>query len=1577
MYFVANSSRVQTFIAKRATEILSSTLGTEVNIERAEFRFFTKIVLHNVLVRDMEQDTLLYTKELKARINFIDPIENRYYLADLHLDELKLHFKKRAGEKDYNYAFLTLGSKDKKKQNSEVPDFRLGVFSINDLEFLDYNAEKRQQLKFNSKYTSVSSKKIDLQNNLIHIDALVMEKGVFDLIKFGIQDSSTTDSVLSTSTVWNPKEWDIRIGHTMLSNSTFHYQKTGYSSDREGIDYNNILVEQIDMDLVNTYLDCDSIKSRIENLSAKEQSGFIIEKLQSDATIAPNKMVFENLKLITPNSSINDYYAMHYNSLGDFKDYVNNVRMEGNFNNAKIAVEDINYFAKALDKIDHNTLFLTGKITGSVSKLRGKKLNLRFAPESFFEGNISLTGLPNFQETFIQLDINKSEGNFDDIYQFYPSMNPAVKRLANLGDISFRGEFVGFPKDFVAEGFIISDIGFIESDINLKLRDDDKNSSYSGKLKASDFNLGKWLNQEEQFGQISFSAEVKGKGLKLDNMDAKLKGEIEELGILDYNYNNINVDGSLQKRLFEGKLTAQDPNLKLAFDGLVNFKEKTPKLSFKASVESANLQALKLTEQNYVFGTELKLDITGIDIDDFNGSGSIYNTKIYTETDSFNLDSLQLTAKQMDEQSRHIGIKSDLVDANFNGYFSFRELPKALKDFARFYLVKYSKEEEKEQYINQSEQLFTFDVKIKDSKNFTSLFWPAFKNVRNGNINGRFSSYNNTLIVNSEIENILLYNSDLRNFKLKTTSSSNKFQISTSIDSLLRRDSLISESIILNTDLKEDSIQFNLGIQSTDNPNHLVLNGNFQSDLKSLKGGFNNSEIMLLNQPWTIDEHNLIEFKEGYLNISNLQLSNKDHLLKINTELMEDSVVNLNASLENFPLNEISDILQKVTRYRFQGIANGRVEVQDLFGKRQLQSSLDIQTLQINEYPIGDLKTRITYGHNSELVNIDGSLDGDGSDVILSGHYNLASVKDKLNLIFRIRKFNLENTSPFLENIVTRPTGNISGNIFVYGPLEKPILSGKLKGEDVAAKVNYLNVRYNIPNISADLSDDRISFDNFIVYDEDKNIAHGKGKIRHDYLKNFFLDFNISTDRFKFLNTKSNQNQSFYGAAYGQGYVMIAGDLKNIDFYINATTLKETNLSVSVSETKEVEQYSFYRFVNNKEDKKKPKKDFVAKRSPISVNMDLDITETADLNLILDYEEGDIIQGNGNGKVKITLDNYNDLNIAGKYEITQGDYLFSLQNLISKKFKMESGSSITWLGDPSDAALDIKAVYKLRTSPYDLIEDAVVADTDLESAARSRVPTYLYLLIGGTLEDPRINFDIKVPDADQAIKSTLDSKLQLVKLDPNELNKQVVALLVLNRFVPVYPLGSNTNNTVLEGVNNTVSEFLSNQLSLYLSDWISQFITEVQLDINFRNYQTELSDNGTGGTLPGEDEFQNRRELQLALTKSFLNNRLTIDIGGNFDFGQENQNASTQNNTDATNVTGDFEIQYGLTKDNRLRLKAFRKSEYDIFNERNRNKTGLGIIYRREFDNVKDLLKFIRRKRESKQEKQEQIESDK
>jgi hypothetical protein len=213
----------------------------------------------------------------------------------------------------------------------------------------------------------------------------------------------------------------------------------------------------------------------------------------------------------------------------------------------------------------------------------------------------------------------------------------------------------------------------------------------------------------------------------------------------------------------------------------------------------------------------------------------------------------------------------------------------------------------------------------------------------------------------------------------------------------------------------------------------------------------------------------------------------------------------------------------------------------------------------------------------------------------------------------------------------------------------------------------------------------------------------------------------------------------------------------------------------------------------------------------------------------------------------------------------------------------------------------------------------------------------------------------------------VDNRLQIIRSNETEMYKQVFGLLMLNRFLPP---GNTINNSVGGsdiggGVANTVGEFLSSQLSRYLNNFVSNFVND--LDINFRYRQ--YSQQAAAGAQAADEGADTRRELQLALTKRFFNDRFSVSAGGNVDFGNTTVTDNTGNGISrvaTANVAGDFQLEYKLTKDGRWRAKAFNRTDYDNFNLRNRNRTGVGITYRKDFDTAKELFTFPKRKKKSK-----------
>jgi hypothetical protein len=306
--------------------------------------------------------------------------------------------------------------------------------------------------------------------------------------------------------------------------------------------------------------------------------------------------------------------------------------------------------------------------------------------------------------------------------------------------------------------------------------------------------------------------------------------------------------------------------------------------------------------------------------------------------------------------------------------------------------------------------------------------------------------------------------------------------------------------------------------------------------------------------------------------------------------------------------------------------------------------------------------------------------------------------------------------------------------------------------------------------------------------------------------------------------------------------------------------------------------------------------------------------------------------------LEFSLDEGGKTSLVGKYRINDGGYHLTINDFIKKNFTIAKGSSVTWSGDVTDPYVDIKAVYKIKASPVDLVQDQLTGADQLERNKYRTLMTFLVdLKMVGFVSTPEISFDIEQPANERgALNGAVNAKLSQLRGDESQLNKQVFALLTLNRFISEDPLESNGAG----GLSSTSRASASRILTQQLSNLSEKYVKGVDLNLGVNSYE----DYSTG-------QEEGRTQLQLGVSKTLLNDKVTVQVGGNVDIEGEK---AKQNN--ASDVAGNISIEYKLTDDGRYKLKGFRENEYENPIEGELTKTGFGIIYRRNYNKLKELF---------------------
>lgn len=456
------------------------------------------------------------------------------------------------------------------------------------------------------------------------------------------------------------------------------------------------------------------------------------------------------------------------------------------------------------------------------------------------------------------------------------------------------------------------------------------------------------------------------------------------------------------------------------------------------------------------------------------------------------------------------------------------------------------------------------------------------------------------------------------------------------------------------------------------------------------------------------------------------------------------------------------------------------------------------------------------------------------------------------------------------------------------------------------------------------------------------------GVIYHEGFKDMYLNINrIVMDRFLALNTTLKDNSLYYGRAFvstldtskclrvtgGLEHLKISGELSTDVGVYSLGNLSidndrtQTVLNLPLGSSNEVSEKSYIRFVKDTMDLKKTIK---ADLSGIEMDVLFKLRENTNrFRVIFDEKSGDIIDAKTKGEVRMTINSIDEtFEMNGGVEVIDGNYLFTAENIIKKRFLLQKGGTITWDGDPVAAKLNLSAAYYTRAPAKDLN----IGTTEATNFNRL-LPVAVIMNMTGNLSAPAFRTDIEFPGLDVGNTSELSLRLNRLKaqwnLNEQERNQQVFSLLVLNRFVTPSDIPQTNNNIDPSFVAaSTGIELLSNELSL----WLSQLTPE--MDIRIALGQQKLL-----------------RDADITLGKNFFSNRVRLERTGTL----FNPNDPTSNRISAGNLT----LRVRLDNLDRFNLEFFnRVDNFNSFSGTN-NIQGVGLFYRQSFDKPSELWSFL------------------
>ncbi|MDR3339797.1 MAG: translocation/assembly module TamB domain-containing protein [Candidatus Symbiothrix sp.] len=1347
---------------------------------------------------------------------------------------------------------------------------------------------------------------------------------------FAKQDTTQTDNSI-----------DLQINTLSLRSGVFSYCIKSVPQIPDKFNAKNILLKDIFSKIhIHTVTD-KNLAIQVNKLGFKEQSGFQVKNIAFDLTADRDSAFINKLSLNLDKSSLSfsdisaDYSQINAKGKG-----LKNTILQFRLMNSGIVLNELTAFVPAFSQFE-DKINIEGDFSGNPDAIVIKNLYCRYYNRLMIRANANIRNLfdANPDAIFISGAVEESffspEGLERIINNFSKkpfSLPASVKQMENAG---FSGEINGFLNHLETSGILNTGIGNIVANVTIGK---DKTQFIKGQISSESLRLNKLLN-DEKYGEIVFDIHLDAKQTEAKKFSGIVDGNVEKFVYKGYTYNNLNVDGEFSENSFQGLLDLDSSEGKIQAKGLFDFNGENAEFKFTAKATDLQLDKLNLTQKftNPLLSFDLNADFTGNNPDNLLGLISLTDLQFSSDKGSYFLDSLLLRTTQS-EQEKILSIHSEIMRGEIRGNYAFSTVLPAIKRTFAAYLP--SLFEPGLPDNKNTENSFTVDITIGDMTAFSTILALPFSLKNQTRIIGEYSDSKDIFNLKVDIPEVKIAGSTIELGRI-TLQKEKKFALLAIEGTQLQK--------------KNDRIGFNVRMEASNNVVNTSFNwvGNSQKykgkiDLSALFSKKNHSalqteiaihrsELVFNDSVWTLHPAVLL-IDSSSIKIDHLQAGHEEQYIKINGAVSHNPQETLAVELNKMDLEYIFKSLN-IKSLEFGGLATGYVNAQDIYHTKKLYTHLAVNDFAFNNVVFGDLNLSGNWDDVNQGVMMNGYVyQDDSTDVRISGI--IYPVKEELSIHFDARNTNAAFLRKYLNSVTQNLTGSFSGHLHLFGNLNKPTIEGDAFAKNCRFGIEYLNTYYSFTD-SVKCFPDEIRIKNVSLFDEKGKAALVNGYVRHHLFDDFRFSANIAFDNFMVFNATKTKNPMFYGTAYGNGTATISGteDLVNIDVSMQNTD--NTRMVLNFMDEPDVMDYDFIRFIPPKVDPVKNKDKITPViftpvnlnntfKTEIRLNLLLNATAQASLEIVTDPLSGDKISGYGTGNMQIQYGTKTPLKVLGNYAIERGKYNFSLQKVVFRNFDIQEGSSVTFTGDPYNAEMDIRANYTVSANLGDLDQQL------LEQSARNNIPVNCILQLTGPLVRPSISFDLDLPAATSELNRQVKSYIRTEDM----MNRQIVYLLVLGRFYtsPEYTREDSRFNNDLSLLTSTLSAQVSNMLGL-LSDKL--------VGIKFHQaYEGE----------------QTSTEVEVLLSSQLLNNRLIIN--GNFGYLDN----PYLNNGDQKNIplVGDFDLEYKLTESGEIRLKG-----YNHYNYRNyesfysmtpysmtpKMTQGVGILFRKNFNHFSDLLR--------------------
>ncbi|MBM3413541.1 MAG: hypothetical protein FJY16_01150 [Bacteroidetes bacterium] len=1564
LYITFQLPFVQDKVTGYVVAYLAETLQTKVKIKGLRFQFFNRFSIEDFYLEDRQGNPLIQVNKLHLEINGLPRWADSSVIENITARGLKIHLQR--ADSNWNHGFLLDFIKGLTSTNRKPgqPNMRLHLKMalLQEVEFLQTDNWEGQLIKAKLKKAELSARPFTVEDGSIEINKLALLNPAMEIRQFAGRNPVVSKQQSDSANTWRLDGKRLYISALEISGGRFQYDHAAGVAKR-GFDQNHIAINGINATLSNSLMAGDTLQGQLK-ISATERCGFQLRSLTGNFFLSPRSLSLKQFNLLTNQSKLQDQLELSFKKLSDWEHFGDRVFIKAKLAQSIISTTDLSYFIPALHH-ERSSLRVAGELNGKLNDWNIKNLILQTSSNSYLEGALSVKGMMHKEFFAFSLQVKRSQILSHEVSNWLaPAQSSLNVALQQVKYLRFNGTVEGSSAFTQVNGVATTGLGSILSQLRFNYLPHAP-IHYAGSVNLDQFEVGKLIGIPA-LASVEGTIQFNGIGLGEKNTKATAKALIGAATFNGYTLRHLSLLAELNQEQLELSSIVDDENFKTGqLVARINWENNTPSYQLTGQVEKANVKPLGITKLPIQFKGHIAAHLRGKSLADLQGSAVFRSLTVMHDEDLLPIDSLQILVTHNATNSR-IEFNTNELQAWIDGRFNVEEFPSLAQTILHRHYPSFF---QRPNYKSENNK-FRFEINTQLVDPFLPLFALNLTGFNNSRLQGEYDHHTEQFNARINIPQFRYQKIGADNLSMQLGSLGDSLYVRANAGAIQLNENVQLPAVSFLIDGKNNAAAVSIRT-AADKRGHRV---NFNSIISNYKDGveidFTPSDFTINNKSWTISEGGTLVLRKDRPVNGYLKMAEGEQEITLKTlGKKSDDKDNLLVSIQNVNLNDFAPLI--LPDHRLEGLLSGDFLFIDPLNTLEVKAdNISTKLLRLDNDSIGELDASLTYNNQLKELKATGKTKNTnefiGFDLSLYFNDSLL-LKNKIDL--QTRSYPIHILERFLGDLFADITGSLTGNVSIVGDLNRPGVLGKGKLTQAGLRVNYTQCYYKIEDRELELTTSRIDLNGLVLRDTvTGNPIYLTGGIDHESFYNLFYDLDISTRKpgsrgandnkpVQLLSTNAVDHSLFYGNIKGTALLQLRGPESDMVMTLNVTASDKDSsyftLPPGVSRESGFADFLVERMYG--EDMQGEGK----KNNGNNILYDVELTANplVEMKIILDELTGDEIKGNGAGTFKIRSGTMEPLTLRGRFDIDEGDYLFTLQSFFKKPFEIRKGGTnyIEWSGDPYDATIRFEAMYRAERVSFGPLASVLNLTADIGNA---RSDVYVVAGLSDKLFKPTISFYLDFPPNSVANTSPeLGLLLKQLQQNSNELNRQVTYLIVFNSFAP-NELGGALAST---GVNvNTISGIL---LSV-VSDQINKLFTTLLKSDKYRiNLNTSLYNRNVLAAT--DNTLSLGSNVNFSIGRSFFNNRFNVSTGLGMDapLGL----SQTANLQQSILLLPDVTMEWLVNPSGTIRVSFFYRTNADFLSATTTSaavrsrRAGGNLSYKKDFDRLSDLFRKKKR----------------